>query len=510
MSPLRIARRCLAALAAAALLAVAGFTGASLPGATPAAAAGDGLAAYRTQVITWQPCGPRDKAECGTYLVPRDYAKPKGATVRVGVSRVKATGTRIGSLLFNPGGPGGSGSSWVISGISAFPKDLRRSFDIIGFDARGVGRGDQIRCFTAAEWNAEAESDYPVTQLDAQALLDDVSAFAARCDDLSPGLRSRMSTVAVARDMDILRSVLGEPKTNYLGISFGTYIGAVYASLFPTSVGRFVLDSNMSPTVDIVGLSEAQASSFQDSLLRWSRWCRTRAGCPYTGSAKRIMASVTAEIEAMMQNPLPVKKDDPATYDEMMGMLESLLSWGQDSGTAKYDGWDYLLVTLIDIHDGKGDTLRALTNAFDEGDRVSINSASANWAVNCRERGVVGSISDAFTRAETWAKAYPTFGRWNAWGQASTCSVWPGVAADRVQPLPVPATIPGVLLFGGTHDPNTPLAWTYEMQATLPGSRVVVWQGDGHSATLRGESCTDGTMSRFLTTGTLPADGKTC
>ncbi len=510
MSRLLIRRRLHVSLMAVALLAVVGLTGASLPAAAPAVAADDGLAGYRTQVIDWQPCGTRDTAECGTYLVPRDYRRPAGPTFRVGVSRVKATGTRRGSLLFNPGGPGGSGSSWVLTGISAFPKELRRSFDIIGFDARGVGRGDQLRCFTVREWNEESDSDYPRTAAEADQLLRDVRSFGSRCDGLSPGLRDQLGTEDVARDMDILRSILGEPVTNYLGVSFGTYIGAVYASLFPTRVGRFVLDSNMSPTVDIVELSRAQAASFQDSLLRWSRWCRTRVGCPYKGTAHRIMAAVTDDIEAMKDTPLPVTKDDPATYDEMMGIVEGLLSWGHDHGSAKYDGWDYLLVTLSDIAGGKGDTLRTLSDAFDEGDRVSINSASVNWAVNCRERGVVGTTAAGLERAAAWDAAYPTFGQWNAWGQAFACRAWPGVAKDQVRPLTVPATIPGVLLFGGTHDPNTPLAWTYEMQATLPGSRVVVWQGDGHSATLRGESCTDGTMSRFLTTGTMPVDGKTC
>jgi pimeloyl-ACP methyl ester carboxylesterase len=460
----------------------------------------DPLARFRAQQLAWEPCLEGSTAECASYDVPLDYSNPTGRTISIGVARQRASsGTSQGSIIINPGGPGGSATNLVIAGVSALPTQLTSSFDIVGPDPRGVNRSTRLMCATKGEFEAAPQS-LPSSRAERRAYMRLVGAVPARCEELSPGLMAHVGTHDVARDMDILRSILREPKLNYLGISYGTYLGAIYASLFPGNVGRFVLDSNMNPNQDLVALTRSQARGFQVAFNRFARVCAASGVCPFPGSAREVSATFTAALNALNANPLPVPGDKPATYGETMKIVQAGLTGGSEA-------WLLVFVVANALVNNDGQGIREITAVLESGGDP-INLASVNTAVNCFERAAPGGAPRALARAEAWSRFSPTFGRAMAW-ESVACTDWP-VRAPRASGDFTVSGAPAMLLIGGLYDPNTPLVDTYAMQKKLPKSRVLVWTGDGHGAVTMGNACINAKVSRFFTTGRLPADGTNC
>lgn len=468
--------------------------------ATPAPAGSDPLERFRTQSLSWELCEEGSTAECATYDVPLDYAEPYGRTITIGIARQRASsGVSQGSIVVNPGGPGGSASSVVIRGIASLPAELTSSFDVLGPDPRGVGRSTRLMCATKKEFESAPQA-LPANRAERRAYMALVRAVPQRCEQLTPGLRDHVGTHDVARDMDILRSILREPKLNYLGISYGTYLGAIYASLFPAHVGRFVLDSNMDPDADLVDLGRSQARGFQVAFNRFAAACVASGGCPFPGSARAVSATFTAALNSLNANPLPVPGGKPATYAEAMKIVQAGLTGGTNA-------WLVVFAVASALATGDGSIIREISTLLAEGEDP-INLASVNTAVNCFERAGPGGAPRALARAAAWSRFSPTFGRSMAWGSVA-CTGWPVTSPTAPGDFTVTGA-PPMLLIGGRYDPNTPLVDTYAMQKKLPKSRVLVWDGDGHGAATMGSPCINSALGQFFTRGRLPADGTIC
>ena len=225
------------------------------------------LDSYYSQVLKWKDC--KDGFDCSTLSVPLDYTDPAGAAISISVIRLRASNS-VGSLLLNPGGPGGSGIDYVRAAPYVVSRNLIHRYDIVGFDPRGVGKSTPVHCLTDAQTDEIIAADgSPDNQAEIDRIVALNKSFANACARKSPDVYRFVDTVSAARDIDILRSALGDDKLNWLGKSYGTFLGATYADLFPTRVGRMVLDGVINPTLSNEELSHGQALGFEDALQRF-------------------------------------------------------------------------------------------------------------------------------------------------------------------------------------------------------------------------------------------------
>jgi pimeloyl-ACP methyl ester carboxylesterase len=305
-----------------------------------------------------------------------------------------------------------------------------------------------------------------------------------------------------ARDLDIIRGALGETKLNYLGMSYGTYLGAVYAHLFPGKVGRMVLDSVEEPTGGFPDLLKAQAEGYEDALQGWAAGCATRPLCQTLAPGKtaaELVALVRGQAQQLAANPLPVAGSTPITQADYLTMAQTGLSMGDTNG-----GWTLLDGVVFSIAAGEAATIAG----FRDYTAGTPNLLSANVAIQCYDRPVAGTTATSVAWSKAWGKFSPTFGPSLGWG-AQPCFTWPvRQAQPRVDVTPV--TKAPVLLIGGTHDPNTPLWMAKKTAPLFAGGRLLVWDGYGHVSANRSIPCVNNAAAAYLVSGTLPATGTIC
>ena len=253
---------------------------------------------YYQQELSWSTC--YDNFECADLDVPIDYEKISTGTFKISVLRYAAQDpeNRIGSLVINPGGPGASGVDYAYNAEYIFDPDLTDRFDIVGFDPRGVARSAPITCFNDAETDANYASDSkPDNEQEFAQTLIESKKFIQQCEKKNKHLTS-FSTANAARDMDILRAALGEDKLNYVGKSYGTYLGTLYAEIFPANVGRFVLDGAVDPNIPMKDQNLAQAMGFDGALAAFVNDCLTQSNCPFNGTSAQAQATIIATLQA--------------------------------------------------------------------------------------------------------------------------------------------------------------------------------------------------------------------
>ena len=275
--------------------------------AAKAPAGSEALASYYGQQLAWAKC---QIGECAKLRVPLDYAKPAGDQIQISVLRMKATspGDRIGSLVVNPGGPGGSGVDYARAADFIVRKPVRERFDIVGFDPRGVQRSQPVDCLPDAQMDAFLGQDpTPDDNAEEQAFAASGKQFAQGCQQRTGALLSHLSTVDAAKDMDILRSALGDEKLNYLGKSYGTYLGATYAGLFPKLVGRFVLDGVLPPDLTSAEVSKGQAEGFERATRAYAASCVDDGDCPLGNSVDEVMSGMRSLLTRLDQQPVPMQ-----------------------------------------------------------------------------------------------------------------------------------------------------------------------------------------------------------
>ncbi|WP_225808505.1 alpha/beta hydrolase [Streptomyces spinosus] len=480
---------------------------AALPRATPSA-----LTPYYGQRLSWRDCGVTG-FQCATMKAPLDYARPDAGSVRLAVARKKATGKGkpLGSLLVNPGGPGGSAVGYLqqYAGIG-YPAQVRARYDMVAMDPRGVARSEPVQCLDGRQMDAYTQTDLtPDDQRERDALVAADRKFAESCGTRSARLLRHVSTVEAARDMDILRAALGDRRLNYVGASYGTFLGATYAGLFPRRVGRMVLDGAMDPTVDARRLNLDQTAGFETAFQAFAKDCVRHSDCPL-GRRGTTPARVGANLNAFFR-----KLDghpDPAGDADGRKLGESLATTGVIAAMYDEGSWEQLreaLTSAMRKNDGAG--LLSLADSYYERDANGhySNLMMANAAVNCLDLPPAFSGPEDVEKAlPAFEKASPVFGAGLAWASLN-CAYWPVRATGEPHRIEARGAAP-IVVVGTVRDPATPYRWARSLAGQLSSSRLLTYDGDGHTAYGRGSACIDTAIDTYLLRGTPPAPGKRC
>ncbi|EST32426.1 alpha/beta hydrolase [Streptomyces roseochromogenus] len=446
--------------------------------------------------------------QCATMKAPLDWSKPKGDTIGIALIRAKASGPaskRIGSLVFNFGGPGGSG----VSTLPAFGEDyaaLRARYDLVSFDPRGVGRSAPVKCESDAQLDVYFQQDAtPDNSAERTALVNRTKQFNAACEKNSRQILPHVSTTDAARDMDLMRQVLGDAKLHYFGISYGTELGGVYAHLFPRNVGRAVLDAVVDPTQNPEESALGQAKGFQLALDNFAEDCTSKTSeCPIGNTAQDVKDRIAKLLNDLENKPIPGIPPRQLTQTAATnGIAQSLYS---------KDFWEYLTEGLEQAYEGDGKVLMLLSDSMNgrsENGEYS-NITAANTAINCADEKPRYTADDVQRKLPEFRAASPLFGDYLAWGMVS-CTDWavPG-AADHPD-VSAPGSAP-ILVVGNTGDPATPYEGAKKMVEAL-GKGVAVeltYKGQGHGAYDSKDACVQSAVNAYLLDGKEPQTGTVC
>ncbi|WP_062465163.1 alpha/beta hydrolase [Demequina soli] len=474
--------------------------------AVTAPTSGEDAAVY-SQTVSWSTCGD---LECATLQVPLDWTDPSGDTIDLAINRHPATdqAKRIGSLLINPGGPGGSGLDLTESFVSMAGKDVLKAYDVVGFDPRGVGKSTPLKCGDTAEIDAYYLTDLTLdTQKQIDAARETNTLFAERCKELSGALVENVDTTSAARDMDVIRAVLGDDQLHYLGFSYGTQLGATYAELYPQNVGRMVLDGAVDFTLPVEDQAVGQAQGFEGALMNFIAWCEKQDGCP--------LASDPEQARRQIQDIALHARDTGYQATAGVEVNGNLMVYGMVVTMYDENSWQYLELGLKEVlTQGTASIFYQLAGFYldkdpSTGDYLS-NSQWAFTAIGCLDAGKTPELTvdslDAFrTKLE---KASPTFGWWFA--SSVGCDGWPWRAKDPVTSLEAADGAAPILVVGTTDDPATPYAWAESLSQQLASSTLLTYQGEGHTAYGRSNSCILDAVDGYLVDGTMPVSGKRC
>ncbi|MGW0735042.1 alpha/beta hydrolase [Streptomyces sp. NPDC002851] len=445
--------------------------------------------------------------QCATMKAPLDWDDPEGDTLGIALIRAKAKDQdkRIGSLIFNFGGPGGSG----VTTLPAFGdtyETLHSRYDLVSFDPRGVGHSDPVQCSSDDELDEYFQQDgTPDDAAEERELLDGVEEFNDACEDNSGKVIPYVHTTDAARDLDLMREVLGDKKLHYFGISYGTELGGVYAHLFPKNVGRAVFDAVVDPTLSPEQGSLGQAKGFQQALENYAKDCTSQAeDCPVGDTPEDVQARIARLLKDLDAKPLPGSGVRRLTQTAATnGIAQALYS---------KDFWQYLTDGLEQAYDGDGRTLLALSDSLNgrNPDGTYSNLQAANVAINCADSKQRYSVADVKARLGEFREVSPLFGDFLAWGMIS-CTDWPVDGASNHPDVSAPGSAP-ILVVGNTGDPATPFEGAKKMAEAL-GKGVgieLTYHGEGHGAYDSGDPCVRRAVDGYLLDGKTPKAGTVC
>ncbi|MET7654299.1 alpha/beta fold hydrolase [Streptomyces sp. NPDC005486] len=449
-----------------------------------------------------------DQWQCATMKAPLDWDDPRGDTIGIALIRAAASGDesgRIGSLIFNFGGPGGSG----VRTLPAFGEEyaaLRTRYDLVSFDPRGVGRSAGVRCENDQQLDAYFQQDStPDDTAERTALLDSAKDFNAACEKNSGKTLPNVRTTDAARDMDLMRKVLGDDKLYYFGISYGTELGGVYAHLFPKHVGRAVFDAVVDPTQTSEQGSLGQARGFQLALDNFAEDCASRTeDCPVGETAQDVEDRITQLLKNLDDRPIPgIFPRELTQSTATNGIAQALYS---------KDFWEYLTEGLEQAYAGDGKILMLLSdllNGRNENGEYS-NITAANISINCADDKPRYSTAQVQRRLPEFRAASSVFGDFLAWGMVG-CTDWPVPGAADHPDVSAPGSAP-ILVVGNTGDPATPYEGARKMVDALgPGVGVeLTYKGQGHGAYGSKNKCVRTAVNGYLLNGKVPAEGTVC
>ncbi|WP_405605268.1 alpha/beta hydrolase [Streptomyces sp. NBC_01410] len=468
---------------------------------------------YHAPRLDWTTCSnlppaepggpPRPKnLQCAKLTVPLDYAKPRGETIQVALIRVRATDRahRLGSLVFNFGGPGGSGIDAFSGGSTASFKELGTQYDLVGFDPRGVGRSSPVTCADDKQKDAWLAMDTsPDNATERAAFLAAERSLIQGCQQRSGKLLPHVGTISAARDLDVLRASLGERKLNYFGLSYGTSLGAVYAHLFPEKVGRAVLDGAFHPMNAERFLLKAAA--FQRALGHFSRWAAQQPEVKARGLTQGAVLTRTAKLlKGLDAKPIPADGGRELTQSiGQSGVLMALYS---------KDFWPVLLQGIERAMAGDGTILLALGDSQPQRtpDGHYTNAIDAHAAITCADATEHFTERDVTRVLPRFTKASPIFGPTLAWS-LTACTGWPFKGDAQRADAP---SAPRILVIGTTGDPATPYPWATELARELRVGVLLTFKGEGHTAYISGDTCVHRAVNGYLLKGNVPAYGTTC
>jgi len=455
---------------------------------------------FQSQKIKWRTC--YDSMLCTDVLVPIDYTNIKLGTFKISVLKYEASNKedRIGSMFVNPGGPGASGVDYAYQAEYILSPQVLALYDIVGFDPRGVGRSAPIRCLTDDETDANYASDAkPDNPAEFDALVKEAQDYVAKCETNTKNLTA-YGTENAARDMDVIRAVLGDKKLNYLGKSYGTYLGTIYAQLFPDKVGRLVLDGAIDPGATPLQQSLVQAVGFDNALDAFIKDCLQLDTCPLPKDAnKEYLIDL---FDTVAKKPLTTRTKRIAT--------ESLVVLG--TASALYDnksGWPMLRVALKQALTGNGYMFLSLADAYtgrQPNGTYPTNEGDSGFVIDCLDWNDPRTNEQIAQDAQTFKVQAPVFGPYLSYSGIS-CKYF----TDIKRPIKIKQieTTP-IIVIGTLRDPATPYSWAVALHKLIANSLLITLDGDGHTGHGRGSACVDKTVDTYFITGKIPATDQKC
>jgi len=455
----------------------------------------------RTGTIDWSPCS---HVECGSLSVPLDYEHPNGAHITLALARLPATGKKIGVLFTNPGGPGASGVEFLRTAPSVFTDKVLESFDIVSWDPRGVGSSAPVDCIENLDAFYAVDRD-PRT---AAAVAQNVAAsraLIAACQKNSGAVLPYLSTENSARDMDAIRAAIGEAKVSYLGYSYGTLLGALYADRFPTHIRAMVLDGPVDPARSYADSTLDQAKSFEHDLDAFFAYCRANSACAFARGNDPAVAydDLAATIT---QEPIP---------GTVAGERRILGPGELDIGVASAlyygaDGYGTLSSALAKAAGGDGSRMLALSDAYtgrETGGKYS-NETAVLYATGCIDAPAPTTVAAVKRLADSAAVDAPRFGATTVW-LGLPCTLWPVKAVGKVAPIHA-AGAPPVIVVGALYDPATPYTWAQALASELDTAHLVTSGGASHTSYRRDNPCIDQNVDGYLLRLEVPASDPHC
>ncbi|XAS69636.1 alpha/beta hydrolase [Micrococcaceae bacterium Sec5.7] len=468
-----------------------------------AAAAPEGLKDFYTQQVVWEPC--EGEFQCAKVKVPLNYAKPDGDTIEIAALKVASTGKKTGSLLVNPGGPGASGYDFVRDAAgSHFSDKVRAKYDLVGFDPRGVKRSAPVTCMTDKERDDARAKNYALdTDAGLASALSDNKAIAAKCAQQTGPVLAHIDTLSAAKDLDVLRAVVNDAKLNYLGYSYGTFLGSTYASLFPDNVGRMVLDGVLDPSISNEDLTSGQAKAFEKAIRAYVADCLRANGCPLSGNVDDGVQQIRDVINSVNENPLAAKDG------RVVG--GNLFVSGLITPLYNDESWPALTQALDSAMSGDVSLMLRLADLGadrESNGKYSSNSTFAFTAINCLDYPMVTDTAGMRAEEARLRQDSPTLGYFFAYG-GTNCADWPYKNLRTPAPVKYTGDSP-IVVIGTTGDPATPVEWAGSVRRQLGNASLLTWKGEGHTAYGRSNSCVGDAVDGYLVDGTAPADNKVC
>lgn len=456
--------------------------------------------------LAWHAC--HDGLDCGHLAVPLDESHPDGRTIDLALIRRPARDRdhRIGSLVVNPGGPGASGVDFVADAGSFLPAAVLDRFDLVGFDPRGVGRSAPIECHTDLDAYFDV-NPAPETQVQRAAIEAASATVATACAKHAGTMLPYVSTEAGARDLDRLRAALGDPQLTYLGYSYGTLLGALYAEAFPTRVRALVLDGAVDPAQDFAAVSIDQAAGFQHIFDAYLAGCPRRSSCRFPAAlhVSRARDAYDALWRRVVRAPIPADDRDgraltPGLFQ--LGIVEPIYL-----GTAGFRDLDRALSAAAT---GNGARMIDLADEYTGRDASGHydNSTDAYWAVTCLDTPSPRTATGFAAVAAQAAVRAPDFGPANVYlGQV--CQTWAAPPERTPGPIHAEGAAP-IVVIGGTRDPATPYANAVALAGQLESGRLVTVETTVHTSYPAGDDCLDPAINRYLIDRVVPRRGLRC
>lgn len=484
-----------------------------------------GLERFYGQSLTWGDCVPfartdddrntfkNPDARCARLTVPLDYANPGGATATLALLRMPATdqGRRIGSLVINPGGPGASGLGTAVrSATQAKGSELGKRFDFVGFDPRGVGASEPtIRCLTDQERDAERAED---DELDASPqgvakVEAEQKDFGNKCVQRTAegaALLASMGTRDVVKDMDVLRSVLGDEKLTYLGYSYGTRLGTTYAETFPKNVRAMVLDGALDPEQDVVEELVAQGEGFQQAFDAFTQWCLRRQDCALGQDPAQVLQNYWNLVRPLIERPMDLGEGGRrlSYSDATTAVIQALYA---------EELWETLNKGLADLQRQRPRILMLLADSYFQRDKSGryATTQDAFTAIRCIDDARVTDPALVLEAQKRYKQAAPFLDDGLPASPAlDACAFWP-VPNTSEPHLPNVQGLPPILVVSTTGDPATPYQAGVSLAKALGGA-LLTYEATQHTAFLQGNSCVDNAGSAYLVDLTVPPQGIRC
>ncbi|MDY2940838.1 MAG: alpha/beta hydrolase [Varibaculum sp.] len=472
---------------------------------TGEAAPDTALKTYYEQDLTWEDCSISG-AECAWVQVPLDYQKPTGETIQIRVARAAEEREYQGSLLINPGGPGASGVSFWDDAVQLVSDSVQKQFRLTTFDPRGVGQSAPVTCLTAAEQDKYRSTSFRDNPDGRKAAGEEQAGYGQKCLERSPAMTRHSDTGSAARDMDIIRAALGDEKLTYLGYSYGTFLGATYAELFPQRVGRMVLDGVLAPDYSFDQIAAQQAIGLQASLEHYIGYCHSQGvSCPLSGDKNAALREISDYLDGLI--------DEPQNTDDPDRPLTQQLAFSGLVLPLYYES-SYPALTQA-LHDAfvkdSGAQLLRLADLMADRNPDGTYSSNANDAfavINSLDYPVVGNELSWENAAKQLAKQAPLFGPKMSYGMQLQQS-WPVPAVMKREPVRAAGAAP-ILIIGNLHDPATPFEMAKHLHGTLNSSVLVSWDSWNHTAYGSSSVCVNQAVDTYLLAGRTPVGDIAC